>query len=462
ASGLWGKGTYETKKALEKEHPGAKLQMIGIAGENGVKFASIVDGDERNAGRTGMGAVMGSKNLKAIVAIGQQKVEVANPEELSALVKKLVEDTEKNLMKKIMIDNYKKFGTSALFGISHLMRNIGIKNWQLRYWKDHVKISGQEIRKRYFEKQYYCHRCIIGCGRVIRYKDQHVHGPEYETLGALGTMCLNKDLDSIVEINYACNDYGMDTISTGGVIAFIMECSEKGLIQEKIPWGDGKKMLELVNAIARREEGLGKLLAEGVRKASEQIGQGSEEFAMQCKGLEIPQHDPRTGMDLAYSTTSRGADHLQGQTLTKLMGSKDLELTMTSSNAQYIKLNQDYNTFVDSLATCKFGLAPQGFLEPHELLEIFKLVTGKELSTNEMLDIGEKIFNLQRLLAIREAGDLGKLDRIQRRFTEKNKKYEEEIAQYYRRRFWTPNGVPSKMILRKLKISVPEWLTPYL
>ncbi|MHA1290969.1 MAG: aldehyde ferredoxin oxidoreductase N-terminal domain-containing protein, partial [Candidatus Thorarchaeota archaeon] len=170
ATGLWGKGTYETKKILESTHPNSRMVMIGQAGERGVKFASIVDGDERNAGRTGMGTVMGSKNLKAIVAIGKGQVSVAKPDDLKDLVSKFVAETEKNILKKVMIDNYKKFGTSALFGISHLMRNIGIKNWSLRYWKDHVKISGQELRRKYFEKQYYCNRCIVGCGRIIRYK----------------------------------------------------------------------------------------------------------------------------------------------------------------------------------------------------------------------------------------------------------------------------------------------------
>lgn len=461
AKDLAGKGTYAVAKILKEKYPNGKLVMIGQAGERGVRFASIVDGDERNAGRTGMGAVMGAKNLKAIVAIGNLTVEVAKPEVLKEKEKWHIDQTQNNLMKKAMVDNYKKFGTSALFGISHLMRNLGIKNWDLRYWLDHVKISGQELRKKFFEKQYYCQRCIIGCGRVIRYKGELVHGPEYETMGALGTLCLNPSLENIVEINYRCNDYGMDTISTGGCLAFIMECSEKGLIDEKIEWGDGKKMLELVDLIARREEGLGNTLSNGTRKAAEIIGKGSEEFAMQCKGLEIPLHDPRTGMDIAYSTTSRGADHLQGQTLTKLLGSKDLELTMTSSNAQYIKVNQDYNVFIDSLCTCKFGLAPQGFLEPNDLLELYDLVTGQQLAINNALDVGEKTFNLLRLLAIREAGDLGKLDRIQDRFTKKNKHYEEEIAQYYRRRFWNPNGVPSKMIIRKFKINVPDSLKKY-
>ena len=134
------------------ENQKARLMLIGQAGERGVKFASILDDDERNAGRTGMGAVMGSKNLKAIMVDGNKKLEVAKQNELNDYSKKLVENMEKNLLKKIMVDNYKKFGTSALFGISHLMRNLGVKNWQLRFWQPHVKISGQELRKKYFEK----------------------------------------------------------------------------------------------------------------------------------------------------------------------------------------------------------------------------------------------------------------------------------------------------------------------
>lgn len=452
ASEYWGKGLHYLKKNFDK-----KFVAIGPAGENLVKVASILDSDERSAGRTGLGAVMGSKKLKMIVVKGNIKVETSNPEKLKELTKKTSGRT-KEFINNILLQNYKKFGTGAMFGIAHLMRNLGIKNWQDRSWKDHVKISQQELRNKYLEKQYYCNRCIIGCGRIIRKGDELVHGPEYETMGALGTLCLNSNLEDLIELNWLCNDNGMDTISIGGILAFAMECFEKGLIDEEIKWGDSQKMIELVKQIAERQ-GLGSILADGARAAAEQIGKNSNEFAMQVKGLELPQHDPRLGMDLAYATSSRGADHLQGQPhFTRFMPIKEFGQEITTSKAAIIKIHQDWNVVVDSLVLCKFGVAPQGFMTVTDIIDIFNAITGANYTDIDIKMIGEKIFTVQRLYGIREAGLSRKDDTIQERFLKENKKFGEELEAYYRRRNWDDNGVPTDRLLMKLELDKPEWL----
>ncbi|MHA1378431.1 MAG: aldehyde ferredoxin oxidoreductase family protein [Candidatus Helarchaeota archaeon] len=452
ASDYWGKGLYNLKKQIDD-----KFVTIGQAGEKLVNIASILDSDERSAGRTGLGAVMGSKNLKMIVTKGDQKVELHDPEKVKEYTK-IATEKSKGFINNMLIQNYKKFGTGAMFGVAHLMRNLGIKNWQLRYWKDHVKISAQELRKKYFEKQYFCYRCIIGCGRIIRKGDQLVHGPEYETMGALGTMCLNDNLEDLIELNWLCNDYGIDTISAGGAIAFAMELKEKGLIEEDIKWGDSKKAIEILKQIGEKQ-GFGKILANGVNKAAKEIGQNTAEYAMNSKGLELPQHDPRLGMDLAYATSSRGADHLQGQPhFTRFMPIKEFGQEITTSKAQIIKISQDWNVMVDSLALCKFGVAPQGFMTVTDIVDILNAATGKDYSAIELRMIGEKIFTLQRLYSIREAGISRKDDSIQNRFLKENEHFDEELEAYYRRRNWNNGGIPTKRLLMKLDLEPPDWL----
>jgi len=345
-----------------------------------------------------------------------------------------------------------------MFGIAHLMRNVGIKNWKERWWPDHVEISAQELRKKYFEKQYYCNRCIIGCGRVIRKGEELVHGPEYETMCALGTMCLNSNLEDLIELNWQCNDYGLDTISTGAIVAFAMECFEKGLIDEEIKWGDSKRMISLLKQIAEKQ-GFGSILANGSLNTAEKIGKNAKEFAMHVKGLEIPQHDPRLGMDLAYATSSRGADHLQGQPhFTRFMPIKEFGQEITTSKAHIIKTHQDWNVIVDSLVLCKFGVAPQGFMTVTDIVDILNAITGTDYIALELRMLGEKIFTLQRLYGIREAGLSRKDDTIQARFLEKNKNFDEELEAYYRRRNWDINGIPTDRLLMKLDLEKPEWL----
>jgi len=445
ASSLWGKGTYAMKKLLDEEFNKAYFVGIGPAGENQVRIANIVDNDERVHGRTGLGAVMGSKNLKVIIAKGTGTIPQKDPDAVKELNQKITKETQENLMKKVLVDNYRKFGTSSLFGLSAIGRNLGIKNWQLRTWKDYVKISGQRLNKEYVTKNYHCYNCIIGCGRRI--KDRK--GPEYETLGALGSLCLNTNLESIITMNELCEDLGMDTIATGGILAFAMECSEKGLIDEKIGWGDSEKMIELIKAMAHQSTELAVILSQGTKKASEQIP-GSSDFACNVKNMEIPLHDPRLGMDLFYATASRGADHLQGVALTRLLAIPELKTSMITPKEKFCKISQDYNAFLDSLCICKFGVVPQGPISVSQMLQQLYNVTGLSMSPETLLETGERIFTLQRLFNLREAKLTFKDDIVPTRFLEKNPALPKEVRRYYRYRKWDRNGIPKPELLQRL------------
>ncbi|NHI91627.1 MAG: hypothetical protein EAX96_03920 [Candidatus Lokiarchaeota archaeon] len=460
-SNWWGMDNREIRKIIQNKYPKSPFLSIGTAGENQVPIAGIIDGDYRNHGRTGMGAVMGSKNLKAIIATGNKKILVHDAEGIKKLNKAVLDNIKIDFIKKTLVDNYKKYGTGALFGLSHLMGNLGIKNWAERRWDDHIKICAQELHKLYVNGRYYCYRCFIGCGRTISNNSEVEDGagPEYESMAALGSLVLNKDPKALVEINHLCNDLGIDTISAGGIIAYIMECSEKGLINENIPWGDSNKIKEILIKISKKEEGLGEILCYGVKKASEII-QNSGDFAINVKGMEIPMHDPRiSSMGLAYATSTRGACHLQAQTSLKFLPIKEFKLTMSSSAAQYIKKVQDWNQVLDSLCMCKFGIYPQGPILATQVSEYYKLVTGRKLSPNGLRKIGEKSFNIERLFNIREAGLNRKDDILQNRFLEKYATFSEDLEMYYRRRSWTQKGIPRKAILEKRGIPIPDWLT---
>lgn len=448
ATALWGKGVHAMGTLITEEFEKSAFLAIGQAGENQVKIASIVDNDERVHGRTGLGAVMGSKNVKVIVAKGTQNVPTADPEGVKQLNQELIQETKTNFMKKMLVDNYKKFGTSTLFGLSAIGYNLGIKNWALRSWKDYTEISGQKLNKEFVTKNYHCYMCIIGCGRRV---GDH-KGPEYETLGALGSLCLNTNLESIVEMNKLCDDFGMDTIAVGGILAYLMECSEKGLIKEKIEWGDSQKMIQLIKEIANKHTELAVILGQGTKVAAIHIPNSSE-YAMNVKGMETPMHDPRGGMDLFYATASRGADHLQGVALTRFLAIPELKTSMLTSKEKFCKISQDYNATLDSLCMCKFGVVPQGPISVTGILKQYTNVTGISLKPDQLLEIGERIFNLQRQFNLRETNLGPEEDTVKPRFLEKNPHLEKEVRRYYRARGWDRNGVPKTETLKHLNIA---------
>lgn len=475
---LWGKDTFEVSRVLGKEtSDSVGIVSIGEAGEKLVRFASIMaDGEDgRAAGRGGVGAVMGSKNLKAIVVTGSAKVKVMYEGKLKDYIKQITAKV------KDALDNLGKFGTSVGLVDLEEIGDLPLKNWYQGNWKRGAeKISGQTMAKTILTKRYYCGRCIIGCGRIVKttqgpYKqDIELGGPEYETLAMLGSNCLVDNLPAIAKANELCNRYGLDTISTGAVIAFAMEAYERGLISKEdtegieLVWGNAEAMIQMIHQIAQRRE-LGKLLGEGVVRAAKQIGGSAQEFAVHVKGLELPAHDPRAkmGTGLGYATSNRGACHVQAFTLDfegggvamPDLGYPDpMERFTMEGKAEFVAKFQNLMSLLDSLKTCKFTLIGKFTVEP--LVECLNYVTGWDMDVSEFLKTGERIFNLKRLYNVR-CGISRKDDTLPARIlthkrgggTNKLPFLNFMLSDYYKYRGWNEFGIPTKEKLEELGLS---------
>jgi len=418
ANHLWGKDTYEVDKILKEETEGkASTAVIGPAGEKGIKISCIVhDGKHaRVAGRCGGGALMGSKNLKAIVVYGTQPVFVCKPEKLKNYLRELIPHIKE------VSKGLSEFGTAGGILNYEKLGNFPHKNWALSDWEEGAKkICGQEMAKTILKGRYSCRDCPIGCGRVVKVTEGPFApvdggGPEYETIAALGSNCLVDNLEAIAKANELCNRYGLDTMSTGGVIGFAMEAYEKSLINIKdtggieLKWGDGKVVIKMVEKIAKRED-IGKLLGEGVKEAALGIGKNSIEFAIHTKGLEPSYHDPRCFFShaLSYATTNRGACHNGSQSHSCEMSNtqpdigidKPQDRHQLEGKAEFTIKLQNLMCMFDSIVMCNFMHA-SGAIKVHSMVNLLNYVTGLDLDIKEFMKIGERIFNLQRLYNVR-------------------------------------------------------------
>ncbi|HHV56375.1 MAG TPA: aldehyde ferredoxin oxidoreductase family protein [Firmicutes bacterium] len=476
AAGLWGKDTYVTEELIrEQTAPDVSVACIGPAGENQVLIAGIMsEGSHgRAAGRAGVGAVMGSKNLKAVAVRGSQRVKVARPAELESALKAfapgLVEASRGRHL----------YGTAGGVVSTEKIGDFPLQNWRRGTWPEGAaKISGQVMAETMLTGRYYCDRCPIGCGREVKADTPWGHvegaGPEYETIGMLGGMCLVDSLPAIAYGNELCNRYGLDTISTGAAIAFAMECYEHGLITAadaeglELTWGSAAAMLGLIDQIAHRRA-LGALLAEGTVRAAKKIGGLAPEFTVHSKGLEFPAHDPRTynSLALGYATSNRGACHLQGFT-------HGLELSLTMPDLGFPEIldrfaaeqkgamtaaMQNLMSLFDSLKVCKFLL--WGGAKPHHVVEWLNLVTGWELDVASFIHIGERLFNLKRLYNVR-LGVSRKDDTISPRILTLKKgggagdnlpPLGRMLSEYYEVRGWTEEGIPRPETLVRLGLA---------
>jgi aldehyde:ferredoxin oxidoreductase len=392
ASHLWGKDSYETERILRNDE-GGEVLCIGQAGENLVRFACITHRKGRQFGRAGAGAVMGSKNLKAVVIKGSSEIEVADPDGLKEFRKWMLE----NIISKL--ESMKKFGTPAIMSLTNESGVLPTKYWEMGSFEGVEKINAEALQK-YVRKNTACYACSVTCGKVTRIDDTEVEGPEYETLFAFGALCYNDNLKSIIKANDLCDRYGMDTITAGNVIAFYMACSENGEAEEKINFGDSNAILNLLKKIAFRE-GIGNVLAEGVRIAAKKLGVKTE--PVHVKGLEPPGYDARGlyGMALAYSTSQRGACHMRScayrPNLTGVLNRLSAE-----GQAAMVKDLEDFYCVVDSLVFCRFLCLPVIGMYWHDVAELFKIVTGSEISVEELKKAGERIWNLTREFNLRE------------------------------------------------------------
>jgi len=466
ASHLWGLDIYRTVEAVRAEtHPKAQVAAIGPAGENLVFTASVMIGglDGRAAGRGGMGAVMGSKNLKAIAAYGNIRLRYYDEQSLKEEVRKANARIKENTVALGL------WGTAGGVPRAEAFGDFPLKNWREGSWPEGAeKISGQRIRETIFVRDYRCFACPIGCGKDVKLKkgteEVVVSGPEYETVAGFGGMCLIDNLEAIAEANDLCNRLGLDTISTSATIAFAIEAFERGLLSEKdtggytLQWGEPEGILSLIEDIAYKR-GLGELLAQGVKRAAGALGPQAQEFAVHVKGMEVPYHDPRafTGMALNYATANRGACHLESLTYWVGYGVKIDELYIpedyhphsSKGKAKMVIDFQNYMTLYNALGLCKF--AGRGNLPPSLLARWLNLALGWETTGEELMAIGERLFNLKRALNV-EMGITRASDTLPPRLLKEARpsggaagvlpELESMLEEYYRLRGWDEMGRP--------------------
>jgi aldehyde:ferredoxin oxidoreductase len=462
ASHLWGKDTFQTEDIIKKDHGvGFQVISIGQAGENLVRYACITHDKGRQFGRCGAGAVMGSKKLKAIAVKGNKKIEVAEPEELDKFRETLNEKIKERLKSLI------EYGTPAIMALTNATGVFPTRYWTEGEFEGFEKINAEALKKRFVERSKACFACTVACGKisVVRkgtYEESRIEGPEYETLFALGSLCGNDNLESIIKANEICDRLGMDTISAGNAIAFAMYCYEKGIITREdtdgieLKFGNSEALITMLKKIAYRE-GFGNILAEGVKRASEMIGRGSENIAIHVKGLEPPAYDPRglKGVALAYAVSCRGACHLRHMAYRpNLTGQKPFEKETINrlsyeGQAEMVKELEDFHTIVDCMVLCKFVCLPTiGPILWNELTTLYPIITGVEIRKEDLIKIADNIMTTIRKINLREG--LSKKDDTlpQRFFNERLKtgaskgekvqkeEFEKMLKEYYKLRRW--------------------------
>lgn len=474
ATPIWGMDTFAAEDHFKERYPDSETACIGVAGERLVRIAAIVHEGRhaRVAGRCGLGAVMGSKKIKAIVvrpSPGVRKL-FYDPEALRKATIAKASELPKNATL------LKNFGTLGTIGGAQNLGDLPVKNWQLgSFGESTAKISGQHLAESgRLLKRYYCKQCTIGCGRTVMLSDGLPGaGPEYETAGMYGPNCLIDDIEVIIKTNELANRLGIDTISSGSVIAYLMEAYERGEVGSAdlggiVPgWGNGEALLKLVEFIGNRKEGIGELLGEGVAQLS--LRMGNPNYAIHSKGLELPAHDPRafSSMNLAYATANRGGCHLQGMTYNfeksiPLPEKGFLTAQDRFSNDRKVLLvvsTQDFMSLIDSLKLCKFSLV--GGVRATDAMEWLNSITGWDMNIDEFLVAGERIFNLKRY--INTALGVSRKDDVMPVRTSTERKgggtndllpppLEETKDEYYTMRGWDKDGIPTEETLRRLGV----------
>jgi len=428
ATHLWGKDTGTTQKIIKEELADDKIRIaqIGPAGENLVRFANIVNELKHFNGRNGLGAVMGSKKLKAIVVRGTKPIDLYDKEKVNQVTKEIT----KRIMDNPLSRDLRELGTLAVVRGFYEGGCLPSYNWTTGYFKEGENLTAETLNKTILKSTKGCYACPIRCKRVVEVDEPNLKvdpsygGPEYETIAALGSLCGISDLKYIAKANELCNKYTMDTISTGMVIAFTMQCYEKGLLTKKgtggieLTFGNKEAVLKMIEKIAHRE-GLGDLLSQGSYLAAQKIGTGAEKFIHQVKGQEIPMHDPRlkTGVGLQYTLSDYGADHMKAahDTFFKDKDSvgikemKDLGILEPVSptdigekKVALFKLLDIYWTVFDILGICDFGYVPRSVGTLDELLEIIRSTTGWRATWFELMKVGERSINMARIFNLRE------------------------------------------------------------
>ncbi len=457
ASTLWGQRVMAVTKALGQNDNRRNVLCIGPAGENLSRIAAIMNDGQRSLARGGPGAVMGSKNLKAIVVEGKERPEILDQERF----KFILYETRKLLRQSPLTSQaLPEFGTVVMMNIVNSVGALPTRNHRQTQFEGAEAISGEELTEKYLEKNASCWACPIGCTRVSKTEKVASEGPEFETTWAFGAECGIDDLPAIIEANALCNDLGLDTISSGSTIACAMELAELGLLDSDLRFGRADLLAQTVVEMGERR-GLGAELTDGSLRLATKYGR--PDLSMSVKGMEMPAYDPRgmQGQGLLYATSNRGGCHMRGNMLgLEVLGlPKLIDRFQVQGKSSYVILHQNIAAAIDSLVVCKFtnmGVAEEYFAR------VLSAISGMSFSTGELIRVGERVYNLERLYNNR-AGFTRKDDTLPPRLLNEPSPegpskgwvshLEPMLEEYYRTRGWDEQGVPKPKKLQELGLS---------
>ena len=493
AAHLLGKRTGEVDDMLHREvDPKAEILQHGPAAEKGVLFSSLVSMANRNNGRTGMGLVMASKNLKAVVARGRQKPVLADSKALIALNK---------MGPKILPDNpdmpgLAEEGTATVVIFQNTIGSLPARNYNEGQFEHCEDISGARMVQTILKERDTCYACVVRCKRVVEIKEGAYRaepkygGPEYETLGTFGSYCGINNMAAIATANQLCNEYGVDTIAAGATIAFAMECFENGIITREqtsgleLRFGDTDAMLKALEVMLNAEGEFGKTLGMGSERAARVWGNGADEYLITVKGAEAPAHMPQAkrSLGLIYAVNPFGADHQSSEhdpyyeegvadlnlNRLKLLGLSEPQpgYSLTPEKVRFAYLTEVFYSMLDSLELCQFVFGPAWTLYgPAETVEMIRAVTGWDITVEELMAVGERRLNLFRTFNAREGLDR-KADKLPKKFFKQlqgsgptagialtHEEIESAIDEYYRLAGWTNNGIPTPETMQRLEIA---------
>jgi aldehyde:ferredoxin oxidoreductase len=484
ATHLWGKVTGEAEKIIQQELGDnlVRVAQIGPGGERLVRYACIINDLRNAAGRTGMGAVMGSKNLKAIAVRGHKRLEVNDKEKLRAKIKEFNELAYKP------VRGYFEYGTGG--GIMESFAtsgNLPTRNFRDGNFSGAKNLDPSIMKEEIGLKMEACYACSIRCKKIVEIGepwnvDPLYGGPEYESIGAFGSNCGIDDIKAVCKANELCNKYSIDTISTGVSIGFAMECYENGILSDKdtdglkLTFGNAEAMVKMVEMIGKRE-GLGDILAEGIKSAAEKLGNGAEKYAMHVKGQEIPMHEPRLkqGLGVGYTISPTGAEHMANLHDTSVASERAIVAHSAIGILEPLEIDDigvkkiralvyisNWRNLYNALLICYF--LPWDYIDAPEII---RAVTGWYTSTWELMKVGERITTMARAFNIRE-GLSNKDDWLPERFFEPHTsgalvetsinpdELKNAISSYYRLMGWNEDGIPTKSKLEELEL---EWIS---
>jgi aldehyde:ferredoxin oxidoreductase len=475
AQHLKGKAPHETEIAIREELGDfyIRVSAIGEAGEKLVRIASIINDEFRAAGRTGMGAVMGSKNLKAVAVRGTNDVNVANPEEFTEFIRMIHER-----MKGPATRKYRTLGTPENVLVLNAIAALPTRNFTQATFEGAEKVSGEYLNERYIKKIIGCATCGMRCDHIGVVPEGPYKGAtarvEFECLWALGPNTGVDRLDSIIEAIYQCDYYGMDGISAGVIVSFAMDCYENGILTKKdtegldLRFGNAEALVETVKRMGSRKGWLGDVLAEGTMRAAEKIGKGAVKYANHIKGLELPGYELRTlkTAALGFSVSFRGACHLRSGAYSPDVKGKVDRFKIEKGRGKIVMDGEDVYNVVDSLILCKFsrGVFYEGL---NEMTKYYTLATGIEMTPEELRQAGERINNLARVINIREGKGTREYDQLPPKIMSvpvpdegvakgayvNQKEFDIGLDDYYEVRGWTKEGIPTVEKLKELGLS---------